>query len=85
MPPTTKPLAPAAAPAALQAAMARCRAAPSSVIVVSSRSADGTDAAAAAPCRHRPAVRARTDGAVAATRAPTANTARLARIVRRCP
>ena len=39
MPPTTKPLAPAAAPAALQAAMARRRARPSSVSVVSRRSA----------------------------------------------
>ena len=85
MPPITKPLAPAAAPAALQAAIARRRGAPSAVTVVSSRNADGTDAAAAAPCRLRPAASVNTDSAVAATRPPAASTARLTRIVRRWP
>lgn len=65
--------------------MARLRGGPSGVIVVSSRSADGTEAAAAAPCRHRPAARVTTEPAVAATTAPTANTARLATMVRRWP
>jgi hypothetical protein len=83
MPPMTKPLAPAAAPAALQAATARRRAVPSGVTVVSSRRAQGTEAAAAAPCRQRPAVSAITDVAVAAVAAPAARTTRLARIVRR--
>jgi hypothetical protein len=83
MPPTTKPLAPAAAPAALQAAIARRRAGPAGVMVVSSRRADGTEAAAAAPCRHRPAVRMTTEVATAAMAEPAAKTARLVRIVRR--
>jgi hypothetical protein len=85
MPPMTKPLAPAAAPAALQAAMARRRGGPSGATVVRSRSAHGTDAAAAAPCTQRPAVSATTEEEVAVTSAPAANTPRLARIVRRWP
>src|SRR5689334_15195434 len=83
IPPITNPLAPAAAPAALQAAIARRRGRPSGVTVVSSFSAQGTDAAAAAPCRQRPAVSQMIEGAVAAAAAPAAKTARLARIVRR--
>ena len=53
-PADAKPLAPADAPAALHAAIARRRGGPAGVRVVSSRSAEGTDAAAAAPCRRRP-------------------------------
>ena len=84
-PPTTNPLAPAEAPAALHAAMARRRTGPGGVSVVSSRSADGSDPTAAAPCRQRAAVSSTTEFATAPSRAPAANTARLARIVRRCP
>ena len=58
-----KPPAPADAPAALHAAIARCRGGPSGVRVVSSRSAEGTDAAAAAPCRQRAAVSSRAEPA----------------------
>ena len=82
-PPTTKPLAPAAAPAALQAATACRRWRPSAVIVVSNRSAEGTEPAAAAPCRHRAAVSVATVVADAPMTAPTANTNKLARITRR--
>src|SRR5580692_10513360 len=66
-PPTAKPLAPTDAPAALHAAIARRRGGPSGVRVVSSRSADGTDAAAAAPCRQRAAVSSTTEPATAAS------------------
>jgi hypothetical protein len=48
-PPTTRPVAPAAAPPALHNATARSRIPPRSANVVKSRSAEGTDAAAAAP------------------------------------
>ena len=65
------PLAPAAAPAALHTAIARSRCAADVVIVVSNRNAEGTDAAAAAPCKQRPTVSTTTDGAVAATAAAT--------------
>jgi hypothetical protein len=65
--------------------MARRRGGPSGATVVSSRSAHGTDAAAAAPCRQRPAVSTITEDDVAPTTAPIAKTPRLARIVRRWP
>lgn len=84
-PPITKPLAPAAAPAALHAATARRRCRPSSLIVVSSRSAEGTEPAAAAPCRHRAAVSIATVVADAPITAPTANVNNPARITRRWP
>ena len=83
MPPTTKPLAPAAAPDALQPAIARSRCGPSGVIVVSSRNADGTDRAAAAPCRHLAAVSTTADVAVAPTTAATAKIARPVKMMRR--
>src|SRR5580704_4697649 len=84
-PPTAKPLAPADAPAALHAAIARRRGGPSGVRVVSSRSADGTDAAAAAPCRQRAAVSSTTEPATAPSSAPAADTTRLVMMVRRWP
>lgn len=84
-PPTTNPDAPAAAPAALQAATARARVRSSPASVVRSLRADGTAAAAAAPCTQRPAVSTTTDVATAASREPPAKTARLARMVRRWP
>ncbi len=84
-PPATKPLAPADAPAALQAATARRRCGPSAVTVVSSRSAEGTDAAAAAPCRQRAATSSTIEPVTAPSSAPTAKTARLAAMVRRWP
>jgi len=54
------------------------------VIVVSNRSAEGTELAAA-PCRHRAAVSIATVVADAPTAAPTANVNRPARITRRWP
>jgi hypothetical protein len=53
------------------------------VIVVSSRKADGTDRAAAAPCRHLAAVSTTADVAVAATTAATAKIARPVKMMRR--
>ena len=85
IPPMTKPLPPAAAPAALQVATARRRCGPSVVSVVSSRSAEGTEAAAAAPCRQRATVSVTTEPASAPSSAARANTARLAMMVRRWP
>lgn len=82
-PPTTRPLAPAAAPAALHTAIAFCRCGPARVMVVSRRKADGTEVAADMPCRHLATVSTSTDPAVAATIAPAAKTARLTRIIRR--
>ncbi len=66
-----------------QAAIARRRCGPPGVRVVSSRSAEGTDAAAAAPCRQRAAISNTTEPATAPSSAPAAHTARLAVMVRR--
>jgi hypothetical protein len=53
------------------------------VIVVSSRNADGTDSAAAAPCRHRAAVSTAIDVAVAPMTAATVKMARPVKMIRR--
>ena len=79
----TKPLAPAAAPAALHADIAARRSAPEGVAAIRRRSDAGTDTAAATPCRHRPATSAGMDPAVAAHSEPAANAAMPPRSTRR--
>ena len=52
------------------------------MIVVSSRNADGTDSAAASPCRHLAAVSITADVAVAPTTADTVKIAKPVRMMR---
>ena len=85
-PPTTKPLAPAAAPAALQAAIARAAVGRDGGGRDEQPQGDaGTEMAAAAPWMQRPATSAGTDPAVAAHSEPAANSAIPLSSTRRCP